>query len=58
MEDFLIFIGAGGSVPFGIPAMPDLVEAFEKNLDKKPLALKKLPIAESVQTIRKGRAPT
>ena len=40
MEDFLIFIGAGGSVPFGIPTMSELVKAFEEKLDKKPLALR------------------
>lgn len=40
MEDFLIFIGAGGSVPFGIPTMTELVKAFEGQLDKKPLALR------------------
>jgi len=40
MEDFLIFIGAGGSVPFGIPIMTELVKAFEERLDKKPLALR------------------
>lgn len=40
MKDFLIFIGAGGSVPLGIPTMTGLVKAFEEKLDKKPSALR------------------
>lgn len=32
--EILIFLGAGASVPFGLPTMTDLVDLFEKKLKK------------------------
>ena len=32
MREFVVFIGAGASVPFGIPTMTEMAEKFERKL--------------------------
>jgi hypothetical protein len=35
MRDFVVFIGAGASVPFGIPTMTQMVQQFEERVDNQ-----------------------
>lgn len=35
MEDYIVFMGAGASVPFGVPTMTEMVNKFEEDLEKK-----------------------
>ncbi len=35
MEDCIVFMGAGASVPFGVPTMTEMVNKFEEDLEKK-----------------------
>ena len=53
MKDILIFLGSGASVPFGLPSMKEMVDRFEKKLEKSNRITNRETMIQLYRSIKK-----